>query len=59
MPIHQRKDKKGYYYQWGDSGHKYYYHGNTKKEHAIAERRARGKAVRQMEAAFANGYRGD
>jgi len=25
MPIHQKKDQTGYYFQWGTHGKKYYY----------------------------------
>lgn len=40
MPIHQGKDKKGYYWQWGHQK-KYYY--RTPSESYIA----RNKAVKQ------------
>ena len=50
MPIHQEKDNKGSYYQWGNHGKKYYFF--TSRGKIIAY----GKSVRQAQAAHANGW---
>lgn len=44
MPINNREDKKGRYYQYGESGKKYYYHT------VIGKERAYQKALRQAQA---------
>lgn len=46
-----KKDKKGYFCQWGSSGKKYYY----KKGDKASRDRARSKADKQGKAAHANG----
>lgn len=58
MPVHQgyttkNGSKKGYM-QWGDSGKKYYYTPGN----ASARKRARNKAQKQGQAAYASGYKG-
>lgn len=58
MPIRQgyeqhRGQRMGYY-QWGDSGKKYYYTPGNE----IGRKRARTKARQQQEAAYASGYDG-
>lgn len=53
MPIYRRKDSNGPYYQWGNSGKKYYYTPNNKSSRELA----RKKAVKQAQAAYAGGYR--
>ncbi len=53
MPVRGGKDAKGYYYQWGTSGKKYYYTPNDKTSRA----RARKKAGKQGQAAHASGYK--
>ena len=40
MPIRNRKDEKGDYFQWGDHGKKYYYEANNEKSKKIARRKA-------------------
>lgn len=52
MPIHQGKDSKGPYYQWGNQK-KYYYTPGSK----VSRERARQKAVKQAQAIYASGYR--
>jgi hypothetical protein len=38
MPVQRGKDRKGSYYQWGDSGKRYYYEtGNKDSREAAAE----------------------
>lgn len=54
MPVHRGKDREGPYYQWGESGKKYYYESGNKQ----ARERAKAKAERQGRAARAGGYRG-
>ena len=56
MPIHRgyerhRGERMGYY-QWGDSGKKYYYTPGNER----ARERAKAKAEKQRAAAHANGY---
>lgn len=54
MPIHNREDAGGPYFQWGEHGKKYYYkHGD-----AAGKADARDKAGRQARAAYAHGYKG-
>lgn len=53
MPVHRGYDSIGYYYQWGNSGKRYYYiHGNVKSENA-----ARNKSNKQARAIYASGSR--
>lgn len=54
MPVSRGKDSKGPYYQWGDSGKKYYYESGDKSSRDRAKERAR----KQGQAAHARGYRG-
>jgi hypothetical protein len=44
MPVHKGKD----YYQWGQSGKKYYYIPNNKKSRELAKAKAtkQGKAIK-------------
>jgi len=58
MPIRQgyeqhRGERMGYY-QWGQSGKKYYYTPGNE----TARKRAKTKAEQQREAAYASGYDG-
>lgn len=48
MPVHKGKDKKGYYYQWGESGKKYYYKKGNKISEGIAKSNAaeQGRAIK-------------
>jgi hypothetical protein len=52
MPVKRGRDKKGPYYQWGDSGKKYHYAAGDKD----ARERAKQRASRQGQAAHARGY---
>lgn len=52
MPIHQGKDKHGYYYQWGHQT-KYYYNPKSKS----SENKAYSRSVQQAKAIFSSGYR--
>lgn len=54
MPIHRKKDSHGTYYQWGNSGKKYYYKTGNKKSRENAFKKAR----MQEKAIYASGYRG-
>lgn len=54
MPVHRSKDSKGPYYQWGDSGKKYYYESGNQE----SRENAKNKAKRQGRAARASGYGG-
>lgn len=54
MPVHRGKDSDGPYYQWGDSGKKYHYESGDKD----SRERAKKKAERQGQAAYASGYDG-
>ena len=53
MPVHRRRDHKGPYMQWGNHGKKYYYKPHSPRSLKIAL----GKAIRQGQAAHANGYK--
>lgn len=53
MPVHRRKDSKGPYYQWGDSGKKYHYTAGDEKSRDAAKE----KAKKQGRAARASGYK--
>ena len=52
MPLHQGKDKDGYYYIWGEHNKKYYYNPKNSK----SESEAKEKALRQMRAIKASQY---
>ena len=54
MPVHRRKDSKGPYYQWGESGKKYRYEAGEKS----SRERAKKQAEKQGRAARASGYGG-
>ncbi len=54
MPIFEGRDRVGMFYQWGNHGKRYYYKNNQP-----ARSRAYRLALRQAQAAYANGYRGD
>jgi hypothetical protein len=47
MPINRRQDKNGPFYQYGDTGHKYYYIPNNKRSREIAYEKCRkqGQAI--------------
>lgn len=51
MPIHNGKDAKGCYWEWGDQ-HKYYYDPRNKKESTYAYERA----LQQARAIYSHGY---
>ena len=53
MPIHSNFDTKGWYFQWGNRT-KYYFSARSEKEIKLAYK----KALKQAQAAYANGYRG-
>ena len=53
MPIHRGRDSKGPYYQWGNSGKKYYYISGNKK----SRENALSKAERQRSAIYSSGWR--
>jgi hypothetical protein len=46
MPIYNKKDEKGYYFQYGLHGVKYYYNPKSK----LSKLEARKKAIRQTAA---------
>lgn len=48
MPLLQGSDKKGRYYKWGDSGHKYYY----KKGDKASRGKAKQNAIKQALAIY-------
>ena len=52
MPIRLKKDKKGLYYQWGETGAKYYV-SEYGKEKALEKAREQERAIR------ASGWKGD
>ena len=52
MPVHIGHDKKGSYYQWGNSGKKYYYKTGQKKSREYAKK----KAAKQGIAVHASGW---
>jgi hypothetical protein len=54
MPVRRGRDRKGPYYQWGDSGKRYRYTAGD----AGSRDRAKRQATRQGQAAHAHGYRG-
>jgi hypothetical protein len=53
MPIRLKIDRRGHYYQWGKRGTKYYF----SPYNFTSEKVAYHLALRQAEAAYANGYR--
>jgi len=54
MPIREGRDTNGGYMQWGNHGHKYYFQQNNMS----SRKEAYQLAVKQGQAAHANGYRG-
>lgn len=54
MPVYDGKDSKGYYYQWGNHGHKYYYDARSER----ARKNAHKKAIMQCVASKYHGYKG-
>ncbi|MGH8986563.1 MAG: hypothetical protein ACRDY6_22210 [Acidimicrobiia bacterium] len=54
MPVRRSRDRKGPYYQWGDSGKRYHYRAGDPR----SRDRAKEQATRQGHAAHAHGYRG-
>jgi hypothetical protein len=54
MPVHNGKDAKGPYYQWGNSGKKYYYVSGNKQSRENAKKKSHQQAV----AIHAHGWRG-
>lgn len=55
MPIHSGKDSEGSFYQWGETGKKYYFNPEDKE----SKSRAKNKAEAQQTAIYAGGYKGD
>jgi hypothetical protein len=53
MPVNAKRDSKGCYAQWGDSGAKYYYRCGDEADKS----RAIKLANKQGRAAYASGYR--
>lgn len=45
MPINRRQDTKGCYYQYGDSGAKYYYKCGNEVERQYAYKKARAQEI--------------
>ena len=54
MPIHSGENSKGYYFQWGNHGAKYYFDPNSNS----SIKKAHAKSMRQAKAIYSNGYRG-
>ena len=55
MPIHSGKDRKGYFYQWGQTGKKYYYDPVSRQSATTAY----NKAKKQQTAIYSSGWKGD
>jgi len=53
MPVFQRVDTRGYYFQWGDTGKKYYFDPSNLVSAARARQKAhaQGRAVRARQGA--------
>ncbi len=51
MPIYERIDKKGHYYQYGNHGSRYYFNSKTSRSTAYK------KAVKQAAAVHASGWK--
>lgn len=45
MPIHKGKDTKGHFWQWGQSGKKYYFDPKSKESQARAKAQATAQGV--------------
>ena len=58
MPVFQRRDSRGTFFQWGDDGKKYYFDPNSLASAARARRKARkqGQAVRARQRASGRPY---
>ena len=54
MPIHNSRDKKGSYFQWGSSGKKYHYAPNNKRAKTQAKSKAtsQGQAIKTSEGKY-------
>ncbi len=61
MPVQEGKDDQGYYFQWGDSGKKYYYKKNSKRSKEIARAKAarQGRAIKASQSRRQRGGFGD
>lgn len=55
MPIHSGKDRQGYFYQWGETGKKYYYDPVSRQSATTAY----NKAKKQQTAIYSSGWKGD
>lgn len=55
MPIHSGKDRQGYFYQWGQTGKKYYYDPISRQSATTAY----NKAKKQQVAIYSSGWKGD
>jgi len=53
MPVFQRVDERGHYFQWGDTGKKYYFDPSSLVSSARARQKAhkQGRAVRARQGA--------
>lgn len=51
MPVNQRVDKYGYYFQYGEHGFKYYYcpMNRASKEQALLASKRQGRAINVSE----------
>ena len=60
MPVHQRRDSRGHYMQWGDTGKRYYFDPDNLRSAARAREKARkqGQAVRARQRAAGTPYGG-
>ena len=54
MPVYERRDRQGPYFQWGDHGKQYRYTEGDEKSKAQAKQ----QAAKQGRAAYARGYKG-
>lgn len=48
MPIHNKKDLKGCYFQYGNNGKKYYYTNNASKVEAYYKALNQSKAIHSI-----------
>ena len=55
MPIHRGQDKTGSFYQWGQTGKKYYFD----PDNTGSKTRALNKAKAQQTAIYSSGWKGD
>lgn len=53
MPVHRGHDSKGSYYQWGNSGKKYYYISGSKRSRELAKKKAQKQGI----AIYSTGWR--